>query len=199
MMKVIGLTGKTGSGKSIISSLLKDMGVYVIDTDIIARKVVEKDMPALKELCEAFGDVILKSDKALDRKVLAKLAFSSKENTKTLSGITHPYITKEVGREISFAKENGYDFCVIDAAVLLESECKDFCDIVAVVCAKESVRLKRIMARDDIDEQSALLRMRAQKSDEYYLKNADIIIMNDGSVDLEDSAKKLLEFARKNG
>lgn len=196
-MKVIGLTGKTGAGKSVICAVLKDMGAYIIDTDVIARKIVEKDMPALVELCDYFGSVILKDDKTLDRKVLAKLAFSSRENTLKLNEITHPYITKEVGKEIDFAKGNGFEFCVIDAAALLESDCKDFCDVIAVVLANEKLRLSRIMDRDGIDERSAALRIRAQKKDEYYSDKAEIIIMNDGSADLEKEARRLLDFTKE--
>lgn len=196
-MTVIGLTGKTGSGKSSVCLELKKLGAYIIDTDVIARKIVEKDTPALKQLAEHFGDVILNEDGTLNRKALAKLAFSSKEETAKLNSMTHPYISKEVEKEITFAKENGYEFCIIDAAALIESDCKDLCDIIAVVCARENVRLKRILARDGIDEKTAKLRISAQKSDEYYFKNADIIIMNEDAQSVEDNALKLIEFAKE--
>ncbi|MBQ7653488.1 MAG: dephospho-CoA kinase [Clostridia bacterium] len=195
-MTVIGLTGKTGSGKSAVCKELEKHGVYIIDTDIIARKIVQKGMPALKKLCSYFGDGILKEDKTLDRKALAGIAFSCEENTKKLNEITHPYINEEVKNEIDFAEKNGYDFCVVDAAALLESECKNFCDFIAVVSASEETRLKRILARDFIDETSAMQRIRAQKEDEYYFQNADIIIMNENSQSVEDNAKKLLDFAK---
>ncbi|MBQ7580838.1 MAG: dephospho-CoA kinase [Clostridia bacterium] len=196
-MTVIGLTGKTGSGKSSVCAELKKTNiVYIIDTDVLARKIVEKDMPALNELCGFFGGDILNGDGTLNRKALAKKAFSSEESTEKLNSITHPYITKEVGKEIEFAKENGYEFCVIDAAALLESDCKSFCDVIAVVAADEQTRLERILERDSLDNDSALQRIRAQKNDEYYFKNADIIIMNEGGGSVSESARKLLDFAK---
>ena len=196
-MTVIGVTGKTGSGKSSVCLELKKLGAYIIDTDVIARKIVEKDTPALKQLAEHFGDVILNDDGSLNRKALATLAFSSKEETEKLNGITHPYIAKEVEKEIAFAKENGFEYCIVDAAALIESDCKDFCDIIAVVCAREKIRLKRIIERDGIDEKSAKLRISAQKSDEYYFKNADIIIMNEDGKSVSDNARNLLDFAKE--
>jgi len=96
-----------------------------------------------------------------------------------------------------FADKNGYGFCVIDAPVLLESDCKNFCDIIALVSASESLRLKRILLRDNISEDDAKIRIGAQKSDEYYEENSDIIIMNDKDDNLEEETKKLLKFAEE--
>lgn len=193
-MTVIGLTGKTGSGKSTVCSELKKQGVFIIDTDVIAREIVEKNSPALEKLYRFFGDDILNKDKTLNRKALAQIAFSCKENTSKLNEITHPYITKKVGEKIDFARAQGFRYCVIDAAALLESECKNFCDVIAVVSASEQTRLERILKRDNLSVDDALKRMNAQKDDEYYLKNADIIIMNNDGDSLELSVKKLFEF-----
>lgn len=194
-MKVIGLTGKTGSGKSTVSQELEKNGFFVIDCDIIAREIVKKGMPALQKLVSFFGRDILNEDEALNRKALAKLAFSSKENTEKLNEITHPFITETVKEKIDFAKEK-YDYCILDGAALIESECRNLCDFLAVVTANESIRKSRIMTRDNIDEKTALLRMNAQKEDEYYLKNADIILENNTENDLKDCYKKLIEFAK---
>ena len=196
-MTVIGLTGKTGSGKSTVCSELKKRGVFVIDTDIIAREIVEKNSPALEKLRTFFGNEILNDDATLNRKALAKKAFSSEKNTLKLNEITHPYITKRVVEKIEFARENNYRFCVIDAAALLESECKDFCDIIAVVSASRQTRLKRIIERDSLTEDEALKRMNAQKEDEYYFKNADIIIMNDNDCEIGASVEKLFGFVKE--
>lgn len=195
-MTVIGLTGKTGSGKSIICAELEKRGAFIIDTDKIAREIVEIGSPALKELCAFFGDDILNADKSLNRKVLAKKAFSSKESTSKLNEITHPYIEKKVLEKLEFAKKNSYDISVIDAAALLESDCKNFCNIIAVVTANEETRLRRIIERDSLKEDEALSRIKAQKSDEYYQSNADIIIMNDDGCEIEKSAKRLIDFVK---
>lgn len=194
-MLVIGLTGKTGSGKSTVSSLLEKNGYLIIDGDKIAREIVQKETPGLKKLCEYFGEEILNPDKTLNRKLLAKKAFSDEESTKKLNEITHPFINEKIKEKIEFANKNGYEICVIDAAALLESDCRNFCDVVAVVCCDEELSLKRIIERDKISIENAKLRMNAQKDDEYYFKNADIIIFNNEKNNIVEETKKLIDFA----
>lgn len=177
-MKVFGLTGKTGAGKSTVAEKLRSLGFYIIDGDKIARSITEKGKPALKELANEFGCDIIKSDGSLDRKLLASRAFKNKESTAKLNGITHPIIKAEFEKELKTAEENGFDFALIDAAALLESSCKDLCDKIIVVTAPEDIRLSRILKRDGITKEQALTRMKAQFHDEYYNEKADIIIRN---------------------
>lgn len=196
-MIVVGLTGKTGSGKSAICQILREKGIYIIDADKIAGEIVQKGMPALKKLESIFGKKIINEDGSLNRKNLAETAFSCEENRQKLNRVTHPFITEKIAAEIENARRNNFDFCVIDAAVLLESECKNFCDYVVVVACEKSERLKRIMNRDGLDEKSALKRIDAQKPDEYYFQNADIIIMNEKGSDLKRECEKILKPAEE--
>ncbi|MBQ3136839.1 MAG: dephospho-CoA kinase [Clostridia bacterium] len=175
-MTVYGLTGKTGAGKSTVAAFLKEKGFYIIDGDVIARHITDKGKPALKLLSEHFGADIINADGTLNRKLLASRAFSSPENTAVLNSITHPLITEEFEKEIEKAVKEGYTKAVIDAAALLESECKNLCSKIIVVYAPEKMRLKRILSRDGITEREAKTRMKAQKSDEYYFSHADIIV-----------------------
>ncbi len=175
-MTVYGLTGKTGAGKSTVAAFLKEKGFYIIDGDVIARHITDKGKPALKLLAEHFGADIINEDGTLDRRLLASRAFSSPENTQMLNSITHPLITKEFEKEIEKAVKEDCTKAVIDAAALLESECKNLCSKIIVVYAPEEMRLKRILSRDSITEEEAKTRMKAQKSDEYYFSHADIIV-----------------------
>lgn len=177
-MTVLGLTGKTGAGKTTVSALLREMDFYIIDGDIIARNITQKGKPALKELAKEFGCDIINSDGTLNRKLLAMRAFKDKESTAKLNSITHPKINEEFEEEIRKAKEQGFKAAVIDAAALLESSCKDLCEKIIVVTAPEDIRLKRILKRDSISETEAKTRMGAQFPDEYYFEKADIIIRN---------------------
>lgn len=193
-MLVIGLTGKTGAGKSTVALYLKEKGCYIIDGDITARQITEKGSPVLPILQKAFGEDILDENGLLIRKRLAERAFSSEENTALLNSITHPAITRRFKDEIAFAENQGYKTAVIDAAALLESDCKNLCQKIAVVHADEKTRLDRILKRDSISCEQAMLRIKAQKTDEYYFSRADIIIRNHPPYNIEDELLKLEEL-----
>ena len=176
--KVIGLTGKTGAGKSTVSKHLKEKGCFIIDGDKIARDILMPGEPAVKELSDFFGEDIVLPDGNIDRKKVAERAFSSKKNTDALNRITHPHITNQFIADIAKAKKEGCHAAVIDAAALLESDCKNLCDRIVVVHAPEEIRLQRILARDGISREDALRRIKAQRSDDYYFSQADLVIDN---------------------
>lgn len=177
-MLVIGLTGKTGAGKSTIANILSADGCYIIDGDVLARSVTQKGSPALHTLADVFGSDIIDSEGELNRRLLAKRAFADEESTKKLNSITHPYINELFKSEIEKACLAGYKTAVIDAAALLESDCRLLCEKIVVVTAPLEIRLERILSRDGITYEQAMTRINAQKSDEYYFSNADIIIRN---------------------
>ena len=191
MMTVWGLTGKSGSGKTTVAKFLRDKGFYVVDGDILARKAVEKGSPVLKQLADCFGADILLPDGTLDRRKTAERAFSSPENTRKLNEITHGEIDRLFSLEIMKAEKAGYENCLFDAAALLESPSKERCDIIIVVTAPLAIRLKRILSRDGITEEEAMRRINAQRDDEYYLRQADILIRNYPPFSLEEELLKI--------
>lgn len=191
-MIIYGLTGKTGAGKSTVAAFLKEKGFYVIDGDVIARHITDKGKPALKELSDFFGCDIIDADGSLDRKLLASRAFSSKENTQKLNSITHPHIKAEFLQEIEKAKNEGYEKALIDAAAILESDCKSLCEKIIVVTAPEDLRLERILSRDGITEEQAKTRMKAQREDEYYFSQADIIVRSYPPYDIGEQLREII-------
>ena len=194
-MLVLGLTGKTGAGKSTVAAYLKSKGCFIIDGDLVAREIVMPPSPALKELAEAFGEDIILPDGSLDRKALAQKAFSSKKSTALLNGITHPHIKARFEELLSKAREEGFAVAVIDAAALLESDCKDLCEKIIVVHADEQIRLERILSRDRITYEQAMTRINGQKDDNYYLRQADVVIYNNADNEaLSLELKKLKEL-----
>ncbi len=183
---LIGLTGPTGAGKGYVGKELKKRGFNVLDTDIYARKIVEKDSPVLKELEKAFGKSVLVNGE-LDRAELAKISFSSAENTALLDSITHPAIIKECKKDAKASI-----FSVFDAPLLFECGGEKLCYKTVAVVADDNIRLARIMARDNITKDKALLRMNAQKGNDFYQKNCDYTITNNGE-DINTQINNILE------
>lgn len=169
---LIGLTGQTGAGKGYIGERLTALGFNILDTDLYARKITEKNSSYLPELAEKFGEDIIK-DGILDRKLLAKRAFCSDEKTKELNSIMHPAILDMCIKNAEFP-------AVFDAPLLFECGGEKYCTAVLAVTAPENIRLERIMKRDGISKEEARLRMDAQKDEKYYIKNADFTVINDG-------------------
>lgn len=176
MSKVIGLTGPTGSGKSTLSAVAEACGFRVLNCDLIARRAVEPGMPGLAAVTAAFGQDILEKDGRLNRKALAAKAFSSPEQTERLNRTLLPHIVRMVKAEAV-----GQD-TLLDAPTLFESGIDRMCQTTIALLAKEEIRLHRIMLRDGLSEEEALLRVRAGKPDAYYIERADHILFNNGDL-----------------
>ena len=190
-MKIYGLTGKTGSGKTTVAKMLSEKGFYIVDGDVLARKVTEKGSEVLKELSDCFGEDIISEDGTLKRHELARRAFSSENARQNLNRITHTAIHKLFLKEAEKAEMKGFEYLLFDAAALLESPSRESCEKIIVVHAPYDVRLEIILERDGISEEDAKRRMDAQKNDEYYLSDADIIINNFPPHSLEAEIRKV--------
>ena len=194
---VIGLTGQTGAGKSTAAGFLRELGCGIIDADRVAREAVSRGSSCLEELARAFGDDIINGDGSCNRRLLAKRAFSSRENTELLNSLTHPWIIARTKEYIDSLCHKGYDMIIFDAPQLFESGGDAFCDSVISVTAPESLRKQRIMDRDGISAEAAGERMNAQHPEEYYVSRSDYLI--DGSAAPEEvrrSAEKIFEDIR---
>ena len=124
------------------------MGVPIIDTDRLARKIVEPNSPCLKELATTFSDEILNEDGTLNRAKLAEIAFSTPENSAKLNAITHPAILALTNQQLEQASDEGHPVAVVDAPLLFEAEFDKICHHIVAVTAPVEDRLARIMARD---------------------------------------------------
>lgn len=173
----LGLTGPTGAGKSTVARLLEQNGIPLVDADAIARTVTEKGSPVLSALADTFGKEILFPNGSLDRRALAAVAFSSKENTEKLNAVTHPAILARIRRALADATG---DAVVLDAPLLFETGLDALCDHTAAIVADEAVRLARITARDGISEEAAKKRMAVQPDTAFYAARADILLYNNG-------------------
>lgn len=193
-MKIIGIVGGSGAGKSLFCSLLEKEGIPTLNTDITAREVVKRGSPCLHELCEYFGGGILLPNGELNRKKLAQIAFSDEKKHGALNRITHHYISIEVKKWLSQKELEGNFAACIDAPLLFESGLDKICAETVAVIAPSKDRLERICGRDGISKEAALLRIGSQKSDGELKRLCTRCVENTGSI--EELSEKARELAK---
>lgn len=197
-MKLIGLTGGIGSGKSTVGRLLADAGALVIDADVIAREVVEPGQPALEEIRARFGADVLQDDGSLDRAALAAIVFAADEARADLEAITHPRIAAAIADRIDQqlrdeAAGAPSRLVVLEHPLLVEAGLAPGHDVVVVVEAPAETRVARLVERG-MTGQDARARMAAQASDEERRSAATHVLDNAGTPpDLARQVEALLE------
>lgn len=190
-MITIGLTGQTGAGKSTFADYLRrKYGFVHIDTDKISREVIKTKTA---ELAAMFGSDVLNPDGTPNRKMIAKRAFSSKENTDALNRIMHPAIMQTVEKMISDAEKNGAVGAIVDGAALIESGSINAFDTSVCVVADREVRKRRIIERDNLSEEDAETRLNGQKDDSFYISNTEHKTVNNSLAELEKQADELMK------
>ena len=182
-MLVIGLTGPTGAGKGEVASICTRYGIPVVNADRVYHELIAPPSSCLQELTEAFGKNILLPDGSLDRRTLAGIVFNDPAARERLNAITHRYVMEEVRTRMERFRREGVPVAILDAPQLFEAGAHKACGAVVSVLADRQLRLERIMARDSITAESAMRRILAQKSDEFFKTHSDYIIENNGSTD----------------
>ena len=191
-MKIIGLTGLTGAGKSTVAQKLMAYGCYHIDADKVAREVINNNENVKNKLKERFGDDVINDDGTTNRPLLATRAFADEQSTNDLNNITHPAVTEEIQSIIKDMEEVGYRGIIIDAIALFESGEDALCDFTVAVVAPKEIRLERIMKRDNITEEKALERINAQKDESFFTSRADFVLWNYPPYDLNVEIKPII-------
>ena len=181
-MRIIGLTGGIGSGKTTVAERLRQKGAFVVDADKVAREVVEPGQPALAELAEAFDGVIT-AEGVLDRAELARQAFATPEVTQQLNNITHPRIRERTDELFATAREEGREVVVYDMPLLIENGETETVDTVLVVDTPDETRVSRLVDSRGLDEDDARRRIAAQIDRDTRLAAADVVLDNSGDVE----------------
>lgn len=177
-MRIIGITGSSGSGKSTVTHILeRELKAKVINADEIVKQMQTQGSKYFEEIVELFGIDIIKEDGSLNRRKLAEIIFKNKAQKEKLDDLTYKYVVEEIKKQVNMAQE---EYVIIDAPLLIESKLNETCNVVIAVISKKEEQIKRICERDNIEENKAKLRIEAQMDNEFYKKNADYVVENNG-------------------
>jgi dephospho-CoA kinase len=193
-MRVLGLTGGIGSGKSVVASMLSDLGATVIDADQLARDLVEPGQPALQEIAAAFGQEILQPDGRLNRGKLADIIFADPAARARLDSITHPRIQRLMEDAIA-ARRDRPGVLVLDIPLLFENERRAVVERTIVVWVDAATQRRRLVERDGLTQAQARQRIAAQMPLDEKRARADHVIDNSGS--LEDTRRQVEAIYRR--
>ena len=181
-MKIVGLTGGISSGKSTVSSYLKQLKIPVIDADEVARKVVEPNSQGAIEIRKAFGSDVFEEDGSLNRQKLGALIFSNAENRQKLDELLQPLIKIMILDEIEEHRQKGENMIVLDLPLLFEKQYEELCEEIIVVYIPKELQLERLMKRNQYTKQEALSRIDSQLSIEEKRKRATVLLDNQGTI-----------------
>ena len=191
-MKTVGITGPSGSGKSLLCETLRQRDIPCIDADRVYHSLLIPPSSCLDALRANFGDGVFCADGSLDRAALGAIVFADGEKLKLLNSTVLGFVLVRIRELIADYVSQGYSVVAVDAPTLIESGFNKECDIVVSVVACEQVRIERIMARDSITLERATQRTRAQKSEDFYSAHSDYMIENNGSsTELTQKIEKL--------
>ncbi len=198
-MLTVGVTGGIGSGKSSAANRFRQLGVPVIDADLIARQIVEPGMPALQEIINAFGESVANDQGELDRSALRKIIFSDSNRKSQLEAILHPRIYNEILRLLS---ELSTPYAIVVIPLLAESKREYPLDRILVIDVPSDVQISRVTTRDNQSTEEVEQIISSQASRHSRLEIADDIIENVGSTDdlyerVDAMHLTYLEYARK--
>ena len=180
-MKVIGLTGGIGSGKSTITSYLLGKGLPVIDADKLSRDIVAPGSEGLEKIALHFGSAYLMPDGQLDRAKMGAAVFSDSAKLGLLNSLLHPILRLEIQKKINQYRVMQYPLIFLDAAILIEAGMQDLVDEIWLIYATPENQIQRIMQRDHFNRQQALDRIKSQMPIEEKKQYADRIIDNNGT------------------
>ena len=181
IVKIIGLTGGIGSGKSTVSQYLLEKGIEVIDADQIGKDIVEPGMKALSQIAEVFGENVIKTDGSLDREKLGSIVFGDKDQLEKLNSITLNIIKEEIRKRVE--KSQG-QIIFIDAAILIETNLHEEVDLIWLVSIDQKTQLDRVKIRNQMDETEIINRINSQMTNEERKAYADVILDNSGTIEM---------------
>jgi len=194
-MKVIGLTGGIGSGKSTVSQFLAEMGAVILNADEVGHEAFKPDSDGWRKVVAAFGRQIVTPDGNIDRKKLGEIVFGNPESLSRLNQIMHPRMYALVKAQLEEYRQQGTRVVVLEAPLLLEAGWTPLVGEVWVTTASEATVLKRLEERSGMSQAESLTRIRSQMASEERIKHADVVINTD--CDLDELKSKVKELGQR--
>ncbi|HEY9221672.1 MAG TPA: dephospho-CoA kinase [Lutibacter sp.] len=192
-MKIIGLTGGIGSGKSTVLALFEALGAVTYIADSEAKKLMNADAELRSQIIKLFGDQAYVRGE-LNKTYLASVVFNDAEKLNALNELVHPKVREDFQRFISNTKA---DFIIYEAAILFESGSDKFCDYIITVLSSFENKIERIMKRDKVSEAQILERMKHQSTDDHKIKKSDFVIRNNKMADTKCQVSTVFGLLQK--
>ena len=186
-MKIVGLTGGIGSGKSTVLNKFKDLGIKTYSADNAAKKLINTDRALIDSIKKVFGNNIYKKNK-LDTKQLSKIVFRDSDKLKVLNSIIHPAVSNDFD---SFVKSNDEIYIVKEVAIIFETKSENTYDKIILVRAPSEERIKRVLLRDDTSRYDVIKRIKNQVDESSIISKCDYIIDNYNLSDLKDKVAQI--------
>lgn len=198
-MRIIGITGGIGTGKSTILHIMEqENGVYIVETDRLAHTLMEPGQKAYEKIVEVFGTQILSEDQTIDRASLGKIVFGDAGRLEQLNAIVHPAVKEYIVADIEAKRKSGeVQFYVIEAALLIEDGYKAICDELWYIYVDREERIRRLIAGRGGDRAKYESVMENQATEEYYMTNCDVVIHNEESLEKTANIVKELLFSAR--
>ena len=196
-MRVIGVTGGVGAGKSTVLGIMEeDFQAYVIQADQLGHILMEPGEECYDAVIALFGKEIKKKDQTIDRRRISDVVFTDKDMLLKLNGIIHPAVKQIILDLLGEQKEAGREICVVEAALFLEENYQEFCDEVWYVYTEEEIRIRRLMESRGYSREKSLGIIRNQVSDQVFREHTDYVIENNG--DLKGTRRQIREGIERN-
>ena len=186
-MKIVGLTGGIGSGKSTVLNEFKNLGIKTYNADNAAKTLIKTDRALIDSIKKVFGNNVYKKNK-LDSKQLSKIVFENSDKLKVLNSIVHPVVSNDFD---SFIKANDETYIVKEVAIIFETKSENAYDKIILVRAPLEERIKRVLLRDDTSRYDVIKRIKNQVDESSIISKCDYIIDNYNLSDLKDKVAQI--------